>query len=199
VFIRQNLEVRPGQVLVVRGGTSALGQAAINLARDLDVRVLATTRSADKAPILEALGAEVLLEGPALAGAVRKKIPAGVDAVMDIVGTTTLLDSFKLVRYRGRVALAGFLGGFAPLTLDPLMQMPSGLQFSFFASAFAFGTPDLPLSAIPFADFVAGVEKGAYRATPAHVFDFEKIVDAHRLMESGQARGKIVVRGPGER
>jgi NADPH:quinone reductase-like Zn-dependent oxidoreductase len=103
VFIRQNLEVRPGQVLVVRGGTSALGQAAINLARDLDVRVLATTRSADKAPILEALGAEVLLEGPALAGAVRKKIPAGVDAVMDIVGTTTLLDSFKLVRYRGRV------------------------------------------------------------------------------------------------
>ena len=59
------------------------------------------------------------------------------DGVIDIVGTSTLLDSLKMVRYRGRVAMAGFLGGVTPLAFDPLMQMPSGVLFSFFASAIA--------------------------------------------------------------
>jgi NADPH:quinone reductase-like Zn-dependent oxidoreductase len=141
------------------------------------------------------LCAEPLIEKADLSREVRKKIPAGVDGVLEIVGTSTLLDSFKMVRYRGRVAMAGFLGGLAPLTLDPLMQMPSGMQFSFFASAFLFGEPDFPVSLIPFRDFVARAERGVYRAAPAHVFDFEQVVDAHRLVESGKARGKIVVRG----
>ena len=195
-FLRHNLEAHSGQVIVVRGGTSALGQATIQLARDLEVRVLATTRSRDKAPILERLGAEPLVESADLSTEVRKRVPGGVDGVVDIVGTTTLLDSLKMVRYRGRVAMAGFLGGGGPLTVDPLIQMPSGVQFSFFASAFVFGGPDLPLSQIPFADFVARADRGVYRSAPAHVFAFDQIVDAHRLMESGTARGKIVVRAP---
>jgi NADPH2:quinone reductase len=116
-FLRHNLEVKSGSVIVVRGGTSALGQAAINLARDMEVRVLATTRSREKTAILEALGAEPLIEKADLSTEVRKKIPAGVDGVLEIVGTSTLLDSFKMVRYRGRVAMAGFLGGLAPLKL----------------------------------------------------------------------------------
>jgi NADPH:quinone reductase-like Zn-dependent oxidoreductase len=193
-FLRHNLEATPGHVIVVRGGTSALGQAAINLARGLELRVFATTRSREKAAILERLGAEPLIEGPELSKEVRRRVPAGVDGVVDIVGTSTLLDSFKMVRYRGRVAMAGFLGGGAPLTVDPLVQMPSGVHFSFFASAFVFGGADLPLSQIPFADFVANADRGIYKSAPAHVFDFEQIVEAHRLMESGTARGKIVVR-----
>src|SRR5579862_4537892 len=101
-----------------------------------------------------------------------------------------------MVRYRGRVAMAGFLGGGGPLSLDPMLHLPSGVKVSFFASAFVFGSPDLPLVQIPFGDFVARAERGVYRATPAHVFDFNQCVEAHRLMESGQARGKIVVRTP---
>jgi NADPH:quinone reductase-like Zn-dependent oxidoreductase len=189
-FLRHNLDAKSGQVIVVRGGTSALGQALVNIARGLEIRVLATTRSREKAKILERLGAEPLVERADLSSEVRKRIPTGVDGVVDVIGTSTLLDSFKMVRYRGRVALAGFLGGAAPLAFDPLMQMPSGVQFSFFASAFVFGGPDLPLSEIPFADFLA------YDAAPAHVFTFEQIVEAHRLMESGEARGKIVVSTP---
>jgi NADPH:quinone reductase-like Zn-dependent oxidoreductase len=195
-FLRHNLDATSGQTIVVRGGTSALGQAIVNVARDLGVRVLATTRSRDKAPILERIGAEPLIERPDLSTEVRKRIPAGVDGVIDIIGTSTILDSFKMVRYRGRVAMAGFLGGAAPLTVDPLMQMPSGVQFSFFASAFVFGGADLPLSEIPFQSFVSRAEAGVYRSAPAHMFRFEQIVEAHRLMESGAARGKIVVTTP---
>jgi NADPH:quinone reductase-like Zn-dependent oxidoreductase len=195
-FLRHNLDARAGQVIVVRGGTSALGQAVINVARDMEIRVLGTTRSHDRMAVLEQIGAEPLIDRPDLSTEVRRRVPAGVDGVIDVVGTSTLLDSFKMVRYRGRVALAGFLGGLAPLTVDPLMQMPSGMHFSFFASAFVFGNADLPLSQIPFETFVARSERGAYRSAPAHIFDFEQIVDAHRLMESGHARGKIVVRVP---
>jgi NADPH:quinone reductase len=194
-FLRHNLDVAPGQTIVVRGGTSALGQALVNVARDLEVRVLATTRSRDKVPVLEGLGAEPLLEKADLASDVRNRFPRGVDGVVDVIGTSTLPDSFRMVRYRGRVALAGFLGGGEPLTLDP-MQIPSGVHFSFFASSFLFGGPDVPLSAIPFERFVARADRGIYRAAPAHVFAWEDIVEAHRLMESGQARGKIVVRAP---
>src|SRR4051812_697238 len=42
-FLRQNLQISAGQTLLIRGGTSALGQAAINIARGLEVRVLAST------------------------------------------------------------------------------------------------------------------------------------------------------------
>jgi NADPH:quinone reductase-like Zn-dependent oxidoreductase len=44
------------------------------------------------------------------------------------------------------------------------------------------------------AALVAGATEGRYAAQPAHVFTLEQIVEAHRLMESGLARGKIVVR-----
>lgn len=195
-FLHHNLELSSGQTLVVRGGTSALGQAAIQLARSLGVRVFATTRSQAKAPLLERLGAEPLIEQTELSRELRRQAPTGVDGVLDIIGTSTLLDSFQMARYRGRVAMAGFLGGAAPLTIEPLAQLPSGVQFSFFASAFVFGSEALPLSAIPFDQFVNYAERGLLKTSPAHVFAFREIVAAHRLMESGEAHGKIVVRSP---
>jgi NADPH:quinone reductase-like Zn-dependent oxidoreductase len=197
VLLHDNLACRAGQTLVIRGGTSALGQAAINLARQLDVRVLATTRSPDKRALLEALGAEPVLEAPQLAPTVRARLGGGADAVLDLVGTSTLLDSLAIARYGGRVAIAGFLGGGEPLAaFDPLRQLPSGVQLSLVASAFVFGTADVPLARIPFQQLADDAAAGRLRAAPAHVFAFADIVDAHRLMESGAARGKIVVLGP---
>jgi NADPH:quinone reductase-like Zn-dependent oxidoreductase len=195
-FLHHNLAVASGQTIVIRGGTSALGQAAINLAREMRVRVLATSRSREKARLLESLDAEPLVEADDLATEVRRRVPAGVDGVLDIVGTRTMLDSLKMPRYGGRVAMAGFLGGHAPVTLDPVLQLPSGVHLSVFASAFVFGGPDGPLSAIPFAEFVERAARGVYRAKPAHVFEFGQIVEAHRLMDAGEARGKMVVLAP---
>src|SRR6516165_6690907 len=53
----RNLEVAAGQTLVIRGATSALGQAALNMAVNAGARVIATTRSRDRFSILEKLGA----------------------------------------------------------------------------------------------------------------------------------------------
>ena len=189
--LHRNLELKSGQALVLRGATSALGQAALNIAAHAGANVIATTRNPDRAQKLTALGARrVELERPDLSRHVAEK---RVDAVLDLVGNSTILDSMAMVRRGGRVCLAGFLGGLAPVaSFNPLLEMPSGVQFSFFGS-FVFGALEFPVSDVPFQEIVDRVAAGEYQANPARVFRFEEIQDAHRLMESNQANGKIVV------
>jgi NADPH:quinone reductase-like Zn-dependent oxidoreductase len=189
------LRLASDQTLVVRGATSALGQAAVNIAAHAGARVIATMRSAQRAAVLEARGArEVLLEQAELATRVRERHRQGIDAVLDIVGNATVLDSLAMLRRGGCVCLVGFLGGGGALTMEPVFQMPSGTCLSVFASALVTGTPDFPLSEIPFQAIVDRVADGTYNAKPARVVGFADIQAAHRLMESGEAGGKIVVR-----
>ena len=191
-----NLELEAGQWLLVRGATSALGQAAVNIASDLGARVLATTRCENRAPLLRSLGAEgVVIDTGEIAGAVRELVRGGADRVLDLVGNSALRDSLQAVRVKGRVCQAGFLGGLGPVAdFLPAFDMPSGVQFSFFGS-FEVGSGAYPISAIPFSDIVAKAEAGVYQAKPARVFTFEEIADAHRVMEAGEAAGKLVVAG----
>jgi NADPH:quinone reductase len=189
------LNVQKGQRLAIRGATSALGQAAVNIAAQLDLHVIATTRNAQRAPDLKRLGAaEVWIEKPQLAPCARRQHEHGIDAVLDIVGNTTILDSLAMLRRGGHACLVGFLGGGGELTLEPVFQMPSGVHLSVFASAIVTGNGQFPIAEIPFQSIADRVQAGIYRAKPAHVFTFDQIQDAHRFMESGQAVGKIVVR-----
>jgi NADPH:quinone reductase-like Zn-dependent oxidoreductase len=190
-----NLELRPGHTLLVRGGTSALGQAAINLAAEVGARVIATTRRGDRTGLLRSLGAsDVVIDAGEIAGAVHEIAPAGVDRVLDLVGNSVLRDSLRTARAGGRVCQAGFLGGLGPVEdFMPVFDLPSGVQFSFFGS-FEIGASAYPLSQVPFQEIVDKVQAGVYRARPVRVFAFEEIAEAHRVMESGQAAGKLVVR-----
>jgi NADPH:quinone reductase-like Zn-dependent oxidoreductase len=194
--LHNNLALAAGQTLLIRGATSALGQAAVNIAAHLGVRVIATTRNSQRAGGLEAIGAkEVLIESPQLQGRVRERHRAGIDAVLDLVGNTTVLDSLAMLRRDGRVCLAGFLGGGGPIAnLEPVFQIPSGRHLSVLATALVTGSEEYPLSEIPFQAMVDRVADGSYQAKPAKVFNFQDIREAHRLMESSQANGKIVVR-----
>ena len=191
----RNLALSAGQVLLVRGATSALGQAAVNIAAHAGAHVIATTRNPDRFATLKAIGAtETLLEDVSLARRIRAQHPKGIDAVLELVGTSTLLDSLTAVCPDGRVCMAGFLGGGAAIAaFDPLMHMPSGVHLSFFASAFTFGQPEYPLSDIPFQTIVNRAAEGSYHAQPAKIFQFKDIQQAHRMMESNAANGKIVV------
>jgi NADPH:quinone reductase len=188
------LALAKGETVAIRGATSALGQAAVNIAAQLGARVVATTRSAGRAAMLEGLGArDVLVESAELSRRVRERRPDGIDAVLDIVGNTTILDSLAMLRRGGHACLVGFLGGGGPLTLEPVFQIPSGTQLSVFASALVTGTPAFPLSEIPFQAIVDRVADGTYKAKPAQVFRFDQIQAAHRLMETNGAGGKLVV------
>src|SRR5882724_3015289 len=98
-----NLALGAGQTIVIRGATSALGQAAVNIAAHGGARVIATTRNAKRAAMLEMIGAkEILLETPELSARVRERWPEGVDAVLELVGNSTVLDSLRMVRRDGR-------------------------------------------------------------------------------------------------
>src|SRR5215468_6335856 len=188
-----NLQVEKGQILLLRGATSALGQAALNIAANAGLKVIATTRNQARFEKLLGLGAErVELEGPGLS----KRLPEvkKVDVVLDLVGNRTLLDSIAIPHRRGRVCLGGWLGGLEPIPdFNPLLQMASGVHFSIFGS-FVFGTPEFPVSAIPMQEIVDRVGKDIYKAKPAAVFSFDEIREAQRVMESNQAAGKIVVK-----
>src|SRR5882672_4821849 len=60
----RNLDIAKGQTLVIRGATSSFGQAAVSMAVNADLRVIATTRSKARFAMLEKLGViRVELEG----------------------------------------------------------------------------------------------------------------------------------------
>jgi NADPH2:quinone reductase len=189
----QNLELATGQTLLVRGGTSSLGQAAINLAVNAGAKVIATARNLDRTQMLLDLGVRrVELEGPDLSERLPEKHT--IDAVLNLVGNSVMIDSLAIPKRGGRVCLAGFLGGLAPISdFNPLLQMPSGVHFSFFGS-FHFGTPSFPLSDVPLQKIADDVARGSYKAKPSKVFRFEDIAEAHKVMEESRAGGKLVVK-----
>jgi len=187
----QNLDLQPGQTVLIRGATSALGQAAVNVAADGGATVIASTRNPARVSLLEQIGAKrVLIDD----GRLADQQPVAVDCVFDLVGNSVLRDSLRLVRPRGRVCQLGFLGGLEPVAdFNPIADMPSGVQFSFYGSAFVLGTSEFPLAEIPLAEMIGKAEAGLYQAKPARVFSFDDIVEAHKVMESGLAGGKMTV------
>lgn len=188
-----NLQIERGQTLLLRGASSALGQAALNIAANAGLNVIATTRNEARFEKLLGLGAQrAEIEGLELS----KRLPETkkVDAVLDLIGNSTLLDSIAIPHRHGRICLAGWLGGLEPVKdFNPLLQMASGIHFSLFGS-FVFGTPEFPVSEVPLQEIVDRVAKGIYNAKPAAVFSFKEIREAQRLMESNKANGKIIVK-----
>jgi NADPH:quinone reductase-like Zn-dependent oxidoreductase len=188
----RNLEIAKGQTLVIRGATSSFGQAALNMAASAGVKVIATTRNRERFRMLESLGASrVEVEGPDLSRRIAED--RKLDAVLDLVGNSTILDSLNMLRRGGRACLAGWLGGLAPIhDFNPLLQMASGVFLTFFGS-FVFGTPGFPVSDVPLQAIAADIAAGRYHAKPSRVFRFEDIREAHRVMDANQANGKMVV------
>jgi NADPH2:quinone reductase len=192
--LHQNLAIEPGQTVLVRGATSALGQAAVNVAADAGAAVVATTRNPAREALLRGLGAARVLIDDGDLSAQASDLGLTVDSVFDLVGNTVLRDSLRIVRPRGRVCQLGFLGGLDPVAeFNPIADLPSGVQLSFYGSAFVLGSAEFPLTEIPLTDMIAKAEAGVYQAKPARVFRFDEIVEAHRLLDAGLAGGKMVV------
>jgi len=188
----RNLNLAAGQRLVLRGATSSFGQAALKMAVAADAHVIATTRNPKRTAMLEDLGASrVELERTDLAAHIAEA--KQIDAVLDLVGNSTILDSLDMLRRGGTACLAGWLGGLDPIgDFNPLLRMASGVNLNFFGS-FVFGTPGFPLSDVPLQDIARQVADGKLDAKPSRVFSFDQIHEAHRAMEAGDADGKMVV------
>src|SRR6516165_5290594 len=102
----RNLEIESGQLLVIRGATSSFGQAALKMAVNAGVRVIATTRNRDRFSMLKKLGAKRCeIERPDLAKHIAEA--QRIDRVLNLVGNSVLLDSLAMLRRSGRSCLAG--------------------------------------------------------------------------------------------
>jgi NADPH2:quinone reductase len=119
---------------------------------------------------------------------VRAILPDGVDGAIELVGTPTLPDTLRAVRVHGTVCFTGMLSNvWTVKDFYPIGYLPSGVRLT----AYSGEADDLPADVLQgFLDDVA-----ADRAVVPvdRAFDLDQIRDAHTLMESGDARGKLVV------
>ena len=93
------MDVKSGQTLLVRGGTSSVGMAAISISKQLGLTVVATTRSNNKIDALHNNGADyVIVDNGQIASEVKQKFSenGGVHCILELVGTVTLLDSLQV-------------------------------------------------------------------------------------------------------
>src|ERR1700757_2453398 len=119
----RNLKLSAGQTIVIRGATSSFGQAAVKMAVAADANVIATARKPERFDMLEALGVmRVELESRTLAASIAEA--KQIDAVLDLVGNSTILDSLDMLRRDGTACLAGWLGGLGPIgDFNPLLRV----------------------------------------------------------------------------
>lgn len=190
----KNLAIDAGQSLLVRGATSSVGLAAVAYAKARGLTVIGTTRSEDRRALVRDAGADhVVIDDGAVHAQVREIVPDGVNAALEVVGTSTVKDTLKAIRPWGQVAVIGLLGGLPVIESFNLMgDLPNTVRLSFFSSGML-GSPSLPLDASPLNWVAEQVARGTIADTVSHTFTVDQIQAAHRLLDSGQANGKIVV------
>jgi NADPH:quinone reductase-like Zn-dependent oxidoreductase len=185
----RGLRLQAGERLLIRGGTTSVGLAAAAIAKSHGATVAATSRAAENEQLVLANGADrFFLDDGAIAGRVRDEWDGGADKILELVGTATLADSLACLREPGTVCMAGMVGdrwsfdSFAPMDL-----IPTGRSLTTYSGDVE------DFMAMPLQELVDQVEAGTLPIVVGRVFEFDAIVEAHRVMESNSARGKLVV------
>ncbi|MCH8247711.1 MAG: zinc-binding dehydrogenase [Bacteroidetes bacterium] len=183
------LQIQEGQTLLIRGGTTSVGLAATVLAKKNGVTVAATTRRPEREAMLRENGADhVFIDTGEIAEEVRRVFPGGVNRVLELVGTMTLLDSLRAAARHGVVCMTGMVGN--QWTFEhfaPMEAIPTTVQLTIYA-----GEADDFLNT-PLQSFIEELEAGRTTVKIGRTFRLEEIVEAHRVMEENRAEGKLVV------
>jgi len=183
------LQLQPGQSLLIRGGTTSVGLAAAVLAKRQGATVAATTRKANRESMLKDNGADhVFVDTGEIALDVRRVFPDGADKVLELVGTTTLLDSLQSVARFGSVCMTGMVGNAWEFDqFSPMGAIPSTVNLTTYSGG-SREFIDAPLQTV-----VNEIRAGRMTLKIGRVFQLDDIVEAHRCMEDNAASGKIVV------
>lgn len=183
------LDARPGQSILIRGGTSSVGMATAVLAHRLGMTVLSTTRSPDRFDALREIGVHhPLVDDGDVAAQVRRIFPDGADTALELVGTPTLPDTLRATRVHGVVCFTGMLSNqWTVRDFYPIEYLPRGVRLT----AYGGDATDLPPAVLQeFLDAVAAGEA----VVPIHrTYRMDEIAQAHAEMEAGRATGKLVV------
>lgn len=184
------LRLTAGSLLLVRGATSSVGMAAITIAKNRGLRVIATTRQERKRAALRDNGADVvLIDDGTIAPQVRELVPDGADALLELIGPRVIPDSLAALKSGASGCLTGYLGqGWQEVDRARSEALRLGITLETFGSnvmnASTYGTI--------FQSIVDEIEHGRYRVNVDRVFTLADIARAHAYMEANHAAGKVV-------
>ncbi len=184
-----SLRLKTGQKLLIRGGTTSIGLAAAAIAKTQGAIVAATSRKSDRAEMLHQNGADhVFVDTGEISEQVDTVFPGGVDCVLELIGTTTLLDSLQCAGTGGIVCMTGMVGDQWSLQdFSPMSAIPTSVSLTTYAGG------DRDFMQTPLQELVKQVEHGSLSPKIGATFKIDDIVEAHRCMEDNRAGGKIVV------
>lgn len=187
--LNQALEIKKGDVLLIRGGTSSIGLLSCQLAKYIGATVISTTRNSDKKSFLEENGADyVILDKGEVNKYLRKIYPNGVDKVLELIGTVTLKDSLKCIKLKGVVCMTGILGNeWTMKNFTPMGDIPSLGRLTVYMGEANNITQDM------LQEFIDGVEEGKIKLNIDSTFALTEVGKVHSYMEKNHAKGKIVV------
>ena len=182
-----SLQLSAADTLLIRGATSTVGLAAIQLAKAIGAKVIATTRSENRAEFLRRIGADdIVTEGPDFRRRFLDRHPAGATKVLELIGASTLPESLRLTAFHGIVCHTGLLGGVFTLSnFDPIKEIPSGVYLTGFYSNFPKQTEITAMMEL--------IRKSGLHPVTAERFNLDHIAEAHTLAEQRGQIGKIIV------
>lgn len=183
----RSLQLQKGERLLIRGGTTSVGLAAAGLAKIHGAHVTSTSRTDKRFHLMKDSGAHecVVDDGniEARLGEIEK-----FDKVLELIGTATLRDSLRLVKEGGIVCQTGIVGNTWNLKeMNPMDLIPSAVYLTVYAG----GNEDF--MNMPLEEMAQSVAKGEMKLQIGKVFKLDQIAEAHELMDSDMAGGKIVV------
>lgn len=185
------LEINRAHSLLIRGGSSSIGMAALAIAKNSGLRVGSTTRDPSKVSDLLKAGAdEILIDNGELQRQIEQNNLGLYDRALELIGTTTLLDTLNCVSRGGIVCMTGILGGKWTLeNFQPMGDIPSTVKLTSYSGEAS------DLSIEQFQEYLNLIEEGRLSVETGPVFEFDNLIQAHELMDANQAGGKIVVLG----
>jgi NADPH:quinone reductase-like Zn-dependent oxidoreductase len=167
------LGVGDGSALLVNGASGSVGSAAVQLAVARGARVIGTASPANH-EYLRSLGAEPVAYGEGLAGRVRALAPGGVDIALDVAGSGVLPELIGLAGGAGHVVtVADFAGA-----------REHGVRFS---------SGDAGRAVHALGEIGGLIESGRFSLPVARAFPLAEVAEAHRVIEHGHVRGKLVL------
>jgi NADPH2:quinone reductase len=179
--------------ILVHGGVGGVGHVAVQLAKTLGARVATTVPSAEAAALAKSLGADETInfrEETVDAYTTRLTAAHGFDVVIDTIGLGNLPNSFTALAYEGRIATTN---GMTTQDLAPLHAKAASLYVIFMLLPMLRG-PGRDRHGRILRSLAEMVDAGKLRplVDDSH-FTLETTPDAHRRLESGKARGKVVI------
>lgn len=189
----QQAQLAAGETLLVQGGSSGIGVAAIQLGKLRGARVIATAGSEEKCAFCRALGADAAInyrEGD-FAALVRKHTDK-IDVILDMVGGDYLAKHIGLLAFGGRLVQIATLGG-SKATLELAQVMMKRLTLTGSTLRRRTLEEKAALAQALEENVWPALADGRVRSVIHEVFPLARAADAHRLMESSQHLGKILL------